>query len=230
MADQASNKKKTFWRWSVRDRRPKISTPLRWQAIDHFVGLTSIDKNPTTASRTLNAARWLEAPTHASITVLTPQSLMCGVGGPGVYRKHSGIWQLMYRKQTTKTLYSSPLAQKQNFLNALTKSVGRRGQPLAPKTSDSNDTSEAIIYTHWPCPARSSLTVGGIHVEIEGQSSRHCACLRAVSSFFLFLCGVISLGSRGSRQYSDSIGRCPPSFVLFQPFDWRIALASTAPY
>ena len=34
------------------------------------------------------------------------------------------------------------------------------------------DTFEAITYTIWPCPVRSSLTVGGLkNVETEGKSS-----------------------------------------------------------
>ena len=88
-ADQTSDKKKTFWRWSVENRPRNISTPLRWQEIHHFFRF-DIDrqKTPTTTSRTLNEARWLEAPTHAtysSIAMLTPRSVICGVGGSGVY-------------------------------------------------------------------------------------------------------------------------------------------------
>ena len=40
-----------------------------------------------------------------------------------------------------------------------------------------------------------------------------------MSFFTLFVCGVIS---RGSRYYSDFIGRWLPSFAFFQPFDWKM--------
>ena len=41
--------------------------------------------NPTITPRIQNESRWLEAPTHTSITVLTLWSVIWGVGGPGGY-------------------------------------------------------------------------------------------------------------------------------------------------
>ena len=56
------------------------------------------------------------------------------------------------------------------------------------------------MFTHWPCPVRSSSIVGVLYVEVERQSSRDCGCATwELCVFILFVCGEISRGSRGSR-------------------------------
>ena len=87
-----------------------------------------------------------------------------------VWYKH--IRALICRKQTTKIIDPSPMAKKYTFFEVWEKSVGRRGQPLAPGTTDPPDIVEAVIYIHWPCPTRSTLAMGWFNVEIESLSSR----------------------------------------------------------
>ena len=55
---------------------------------------------PTTASRNLNGARSLGAPTHPLVTVFTKRPVIGGGRRPGVWYKH--IWALLCRKQATK--------------------------------------------------------------------------------------------------------------------------------
>ena len=46
------------------------------------------------------------------------------------------------------------------FFQVWDKTVGRRRQALAIYIMDPPDVFEAVIYTRWPCPTPSELTVG----------------------------------------------------------------------
>ena len=84
---------------------------------------------PTTAPWNLNGARSLGAPTHPLVTVFTKRPRIRGGRRPGIWYKH--IWALLCRKQATKILDPSQLA-KNRPCQVWDKSVGRRGQLLAP--------------------------------------------------------------------------------------------------
>ena len=65
------------------------------------------------------------------VAVLTKRPVI--IGGrrrPGVWYKH--IWALLCRKQATKIVDPSPMAKNRPFFKVWEKSVGRRGQLLAP--------------------------------------------------------------------------------------------------
>ena len=47
----------------------------------------NIDRQ-TTPSRNLNGVRWLGSPTYPSVTVVTPQSVICGEGRLGLRKKN----------------------------------------------------------------------------------------------------------------------------------------------
>ena len=77
-------------------------------------------------------------------------------------------WCVENRRQTSRSL---PDGKKIGLFQVWEKSAGRRGQYLAPETTDPPDVFEATIYIHSPCPTRSGLAVGWFDVEIEGLSS-----------------------------------------------------------
>ena len=75
------------------------------------------------------------------------------------------------------------MAKSKPFFQVLEKSVGRRGQLLAPKTTDPPDVFEAVIYIHRPCPARTGLVVASFYVEIEGLSLRELLLINVLTIF-----------------------------------------------
>ena len=75
------------------------------------------------------------------------------------------------------------MAKNRSFLQVWEKSVGRRGQLLAPYTTDPPDIFEAVIYIHRPRPTRTGLAVGCFYVEIEGLSSRELFLISVLTIF-----------------------------------------------
>ena len=69
------------------------------------------------------------------------------------------------------------------FFQIWEKSVGRRGQLLAPLTTDPPDIFEAVIYIHRPCPTRTWLAMGCFYDEIEGLSSRELFLISVLTIF-----------------------------------------------
>ena len=98
------------------------------------------------------------------------------------------------------------------------KSVGRRGQRLAPyeNTTDPPDIFGAVIYIYWPCTTRGELAVGWFYVEIKGLLS--CE-LFLISVFFdYFPCESTSSAAEYFQPISflNSLGRklCNIAFPL----------------
>ena len=73
------------------------------------------------------------------------------------------------------------MAKNRHFVHVWEKSVGRRGQLLAPQTT--GDIFEAAIYIHRPCPTRTGLAVGCFYVEIEGLPSRELFFISVLTIF-----------------------------------------------
>ena len=105
------------------------------------------------------------------------------MAGAGQASDTKHIWALLCRNQAIKILDPSPMAKNRPFFQVWEKSFGRRGQLLAPWTTDPPDIFEAVIYIHRPCPTRSGLAVGCSDVEIEGLSSRELFLISVLTIF-----------------------------------------------
>ena len=75
------------------------------------------------------------------------------------------------------------MAKNRPFFQVWEKSVGRRGQLLAPWTTDPPDIFEAVIYIHRPCPTRTGLVVGCFYVEIEAYRRVSCFLISVLTIF-----------------------------------------------
>ena len=136
---------------------------------------------PTYAPWKLNGARSLGAPTRPLVTVFTKRPVIRGRRRPGVWYKH--IWAQLCRKQATKNLDPSSIAESRPFFQVWEKSVRRRQQLLTPYTTDPPDIFEAAIYIHWPCPTLCGLSAGWFYVEIEGLSLRELFLISVLTIF-----------------------------------------------
>ena len=77
-----------------------------------------------------------------------------------------------------------------NKVQVWAKSVGRRGQPLASKTTDPHDIFEDDIYINWPCPTQRGMTVDWFYLEIKRLSYEVLFTVRFYVFVYIFVCCV----------------------------------------
>ena len=110
------------------DRPEKNSAKCLFETVRFRVLDRHRPTKPTTAPWNLHGARSLGAPTHPLVTMFTKRPVIRGGRRPGVWYKY--IWALLCRNQATKLSLSN--GKKWTLFQVWEKSVGRRGQLLAP--------------------------------------------------------------------------------------------------